>query len=33
MSGCLYPPDIITNIFIIGNSDFDFSFFLELFYS
>ena len=27
MSGCLYPPDIITNTIIIGQSVFDFSLF------
>ena len=29
MSGCRYPPDIITNTFIIGISTFDFSFFCK----
>ena len=29
MSGCLYPPDIITNTIIIGNSFFDFSIFIK----
>ncbi len=29
MSGCRYPPDIITNNFIIGYCVFDFSFFLK----
>lgn len=29
MSGCRYPPDIITNINIIGICDFDFSFFVK----
>ena len=29
MSGCRYPPDIITNTIIIGYCIFDFSFFLK----
>ena len=29
MSGCRYPPDIITNNIIIGNSYFDFSDFIK----
>ncbi len=29
MSGCLYPPDIITNTIIIGISLFDFSIFIK----
>ncbi len=33
MSGCLYPPDIITNNIIIGYSHFDFSTFEKIFFT